>query len=571
MSEQSFMKALFFGIIADDLIFPFPRPMRSEREALPRLLDQLRRRWEPALKGGPQENCLTTAVELGLSELGLFGLCVPREYAGLGATLTTEARVFQELGALDASLSLGLFWHEAMVARSLVQFGTEQQQRAYLPELASARKIGAFAFAERTAGTDPSHLRTIARHDQASGFRVSGTKYWVSNASNASVFLVGARTTEPIEAQKPRICTLLVDRGPGVVCGPEMGSAALPGVSLAQVEFRDVEVPEHQVLGQIGKGYKVVAAAFGEARLMLAATMLGQSTALLNHSLRCMAQRRSFGRTIGQFPALKLRTTRMLVDCFALESMVYLTAGLIDRGVEDCSLEATITRVASADVLWRVTTHAMHIEASSTVKRGQPVQRALRDAPAQFFLDGTQETLRCFIALVGMRGLAERSGAEVREPIKGFGVLRDFAIRNFALRKVRAAFRSEKATGAHALLRPETELFERMAEALADAVERVVKEQGAELYERQFTLCRVADIAIDLYALISCIARTSREIERSGETGAQRMLDLTRMFAHQAEKRLERNLRELFENTDDLRGVLSDRAHADGCYPFDIV
>ena len=183
--------------------------------------------------------------------------------------------------------------------------------------------------------------------------------------------------------------------------------------------------------------------------------------------------------------------------------------------------------------------------------------------------EGTNEILRCFIALSGMQGpgreLEEVSKA-MREPIKGFGLLSDFAIR-----KARSALGRERLTKAHPLLAREAVLFEEYTAQLAKSVEKVLRRHGKNIAEMQYTQKRVADIAIDLYAIASVISRTTRAIERRGEEGSRREIDLTSVFVTSAKRRLAENVAAFDENDDELRKAIAQRTCTDGGYPLDVL
>ncbi|HMJ14897.1 MAG TPA: acyl-CoA dehydrogenase family protein, partial [Polyangiaceae bacterium] len=225
--------------------------------------------------------------------------------------------------------------------------------------------------------------------------------------------------------------------------------------------------------------------------------------------------------------------------------------------------------VATTEALWRVVNEAMQLGAGPGYVKGHPLERHLRDARISFVIDGTNEVLRCFIALAGLRGPGQRLNdvqTAMYEPIKGFGLLREFAVR-----KVREALRRDRITQAHPLLARETVIFEEIADELSRVCDRALREHGSEIAEMQYPQMRIANVAIDLYGLLACISRTSRIIEQGGEGGARRHLDLTAMFATTAQVRMLSNLQHLEHNDDELRKAVASRIYTDGGYPFDIV
>jgi acyl-CoA dehydrogenase family protein 9 len=198
-----------------------------------------------------------------------------------------------------------------------------------------------------------------------------------------------------------------------------------------------------------------------------------------------------------------------------------------------------------------------------------PYERMLRDARINLIFEGTNEILRCFIALSGMQGpgkaLAEVVKA-MREPIKGFGLLSDFAIR-----KARTVLGRERLTRAHPLLSREAVIFEEFTGELASHTENVLRKHGRDIAEMQYTQRRIADMAMDLYAIGACLSRTTRAIERRGEEGARREIDMTAIFTGMAQKRLRHCVYDMTRNDDELRKATASRAYADGAYPFDVV
>ncbi len=572
MDEQSFMKAVFFGVIAEDVIFPYPRFPDPESQRLHELIEQLHGVLDARVDAAQIDRTAHIDVSIldELKPLGLFGAGVPREYGGLGLSFSGFARLIQEVAAADASLGVLLTAHGAIGARGLILFGTDEQRQHYLPRLASGESVAAFALTERSSGADAGAMRTQAELDEQAGvYHLDGSKPWVSNGDIADLVTVFARTSRVDEGRKPRITSLLVERAHGIETGSRRDTLGLRGLAINKLIFKDAQVPRENVLGEPGKGYKVAMAVLNDARVVLAAGMVGQCRAIVNLTVSRLQKRRSFGRVIGEFPILKDKVARMMADTYAIESMTYLTAGLIDRGVEDYSLESAICRVAGAEALWRVINDGMQVAAGSGYLTTHPLERHLRDARASFVLDGTNETLRCFIALAGMQGPGKRLSdveAAMQEPVKGFGLLRDFAVR-----KVREALKRERITMAHPLLAREAVMFEEATEQLGRAVDRALREYGREIAEIQYTQMRIANIAMDLYALAACLARTSQAIEQRGEAGARRDIDLTTMFATAAQGRIASNLARLENNDDELRKEIAARTYTDGGYPFDVL
>ncbi len=572
MIEQSFMKALFHGVIAEDMIFPYPELPSDDRENTSMILDSVRRYFAANVDAAKidREHAIPPEVMDGLKSLGLFGLQIPTDHDGIGLSASAYARVMQEVGGLDASIAVMLGAHQSIGLKGILLFGTPEQKRRYLPKLATGEWTAAFALTEPSAGSDAAAIKTRAELSaDGSHYVLNGSKIWITNGGFADVFTVFARTSSLDEGQKPKITAFIVERGMGVKNGPNEHKLGIRGSSTTELFFDDVKVPKENVLGEVGRGFKVAMEVLNSGRLGLASGSLGMCSVLLKLGLERVQERRAFGRAIGEFGLIKDKVSAMLAQTFALESMTYLTAGIVDGKVSDYSLESAICKVFGSETLWYVVNDTLQLAAGIGYMQDYPYERMMRDARINLIFEGTNEILRCFVALSGMQGPGKALSEVVkamREPIKGFGLLSDFAVR-----KARTVLGRERLTRAHPLLSREAVIFEEFTGELASNTEAVLRKHGREIAEMQFTQKRIAEMAIDLYAIAACISRTTRAIERRGEEGARREIDLTSIFTTAAQKRLRQNVHDFSRNDDELRKAVASRAYADRAYPFDIV
>jgi acyl-CoA dehydrogenase family member 9 len=571
MNEQSFMKSLFHGVIAEELIYPFPEMSRDERDNTAMILDSVRKFIEANVDPAKidKEQVIPDSVIQGMKDLGLFGMIIPQEYGGIGLSSSSYARIVQEVGGYDASLAVTLGAHQSIGLKGILVFGTEAQKAEYLPKLASGEHVAAFALTEPSAGSDAAAIQTRAEPlSDGSGYVLNGSKIWITNGGFADIFTVFARTSPP-EGGKPRITAFIVERGMGVKSGPPEHKLGIRGSSTTEVFFEDVRVPKKNVLGEVGRGFKVAMEVLNSGRLGLAAGCIGGSKKLIKMAVERVQERKAFGRPIGQFGLIQDKIAMMMADTYAMESMTYLTAGLVDGKVSDYSLESAICKVYASETLWHVVNETLQIAAGIGYMQEYPYERALRDSRINLIFEGTNEILRCFVALSGMQGpgkeLAEVVRA-MREPIKGFGLLSDFAIR-----KARTTLRRERMTRAHPVLNKEAVVFEEYTSELTNNVSAVLRKHGREIAEMQYTQKRVAEMAIELFAIAACLSRTTRAVEKRGEDGARRELDLTAIFVASAEQRLQEIVRSFDKNDDELRKSVATRTYTDGGYPFDVI
>jgi len=570
MREQSFMKSLFFGVIDESLIFPWPEPGAQEVDTLRALLDGVRRYFQQHVDSAAidRDQRIPDEVLAGLKELGLFGMMVPQAYGGAGLTTTGYARVLQELGGLDSSIAVTVAAHQSIGMKGLLLFGGPELKDAYLPRLATGELVAAFALTEPGAGSDAAAIQTRAE-PRGDAYVLNGSKIWITNGGIADLFTVFARTSPAEEGVKPRITAFLVERGWGVKNGPNEHKLGIRGSSTTEIFFEDVKVPASHVLGEVGRGFKVAMEVLNSGRVGLASGALGLCKRVTKLAVERCGERRAFGRPIGEFGLIKDKVARMMADTWALECMTYLTTGMIDAGVDDFSVESAICKVYGSETCWRVVNESLQIAAGIGYMAEYPYERLLRDARINLIFEGTNEILRAFIALSGMQGpgreLADVARA-MREPIKGFGLLSDVVIR-----RARTALGRERMTRHHPVLNREAVVFEEYVQELAKGADKVLRKHGRDIAEMQYTQKRTAEMAMDLYAIAACIARTTKAIAARGEEGARREIDLTSIFVTSAERRLARLVAEVDKNDDELRKAVASKTYVDGGYPFDIV
>lgn len=584
MQPQSFMRSLFFGIIDEGLVFPWPERAPGERQAVQDTLAAVRAFCAEhvdsvAIDRGAR---IPDEVLAGLKALGCFGLLVPASYGGLGLSCTGAARIIQEVAGIDASLAVTLGAHQSIGLKGLLLFGTDAQKARYLPALATGERVAAFALTETGAGSDAAAIQTRADRQPDGSYLLSGSKIWVTNGGLADLFTVFARTSPAEEGTKPRITAFLVERAWGATTGPNEDKLGIRGASTTTLAFDAIRIPPEGVLGEPGRGFKVAMEVLNRGRLGLASGCLGLCRRVIQMAVERCRDRRAFGRPIGEFGLIKDKVATMMADTWALESLTYLTTAMVDGGICDFSIESAICKVAASETCWRVVNEALQIAAGAGYMVDQPYERLLRDARVNLIYEGTNEILRAFIALSGMQGpgraLAEGTSPAhargqfvsvaraMREPIKGFGLLGEYAVRT-----ARGAFGRDRMTRHHPVLNREAVVFEDYVQELALGVDKVLRKHGDDISEMQYTQKRAADVAIDLYAIAACIVRATRAIEQRGEEGARREIDFTSIFVGAAERRLAQTIAAIDRNDDELRKSASDRTYDDGGYPFDVL
>jgi acyl-CoA dehydrogenase family protein 9 len=573
MSEPaSFGKSLFFGYIPEALVVPYPTPRPEERDSLQLIREQLHKFAQQNIdsKKIDEQGKLPAEVLQGLKELGLFGLSIPEEHGGLGLSATGYARIMQEVAALDPSIAVTLGGHQSIGCKGVILYGNDEQKRRYLPRLATGELIAAFALTEPGSGSDAASIKTRAVPQPDGSFVLNGNKIWITNGGIADFFTVFAQTEVEREgSKKDRITAFLVERGFGVKSGPEEHKLGIKGSSTTAIYLDDVRVPAANVLGTVGGGFKVAMGILNNGRLGIGSGAVGAARTVIKLALAHATTRRQFGRTISEFGLIKDKIARMMAETYAAESMVYLTTGLIDRGIEDYSVESACCKVYGSEMLWRVVNESLQIAAGMGYMKEFPYERILRDARINLIFEGTNEILRCFIALSGLQGPGDRLAQladAIKFPLKGYGLVADFV-----MDKIKTQYYGgERLEKIHPALKKEAVMFEDWVPELAKNVEKVLRRHGRNISEMQYVQARVADIVIDLFMMIACMSRATAALEARGPA-AEPEARLCRSVCSRASQRIKRNIRRFDDNDDELLKSVAKDAYDTLEYEHDVV
>ncbi len=573
--EVSVAKELFLGNIIEENIYPFPIPQSEEVETLRMVLDSIDRfmagedekfRHYDA-KGEQPESYLNE-----LKELGLFGLIIPEEHGGIGLSNTAYSRVLQQTSRYDAATSLTIGAHSSIGMKGLLLFGTAEQKKRYLPLLASGEMIAAFCLTEPGCGSDAAAITTNAQKNQDGSWTLNGEKIWITNGAMADFFTVFARTN----SEKGKISAFLVERSfAGVQSGAKEDKMGIRASATTTVSFDNVKVPAENLLGEEGKGFKVAMAILNNGRTGLGGGCIGAMKRAIELASQYATERKQFGKSISEFGLVKEKIGQMAVSCFAAESVVSMVGHYIDSGMDDYSVEAAISKVFVSEALWQVANEALQVAGGNGFMKDYVYEKIVRDSRINMIFEGTNEILRLYIALSGMKDAGDYlkevgkglSGI-FNDPIKGFGVLSQYATKRLSqftpLGRNRISF-------VHPTLRGEAEVFEKYALRLEQATESVLRRHKKEVIEKQFLMKRLGDIASDIFVGLCVLSRVTTMINGSSAEKRKHEVGIAKIFTQQAKRRMFQNLRRLDHNEDDLIEGLSDLLVAEGKYPWDTI
>lgn len=573
--DESVAKQLFFGQIAEDVLFPYPQIRERDREMLGAMIDaidQFLADKTAELKQYDRDAEQPPEFIQALREMGLFGLIIPEEFGGLELSNGAYARVLGQTSSHDSSVSLTIGAHSSIGMKGLLLFGNDEQKQRYLPQLASGEMIAAFCLTESGAGSDAAAIRTKATRNDDGSWTLSGEKIWITNGGIADFYTVFARTDTP----EGKVTAFIVEAGwDGVSHGPHEDKMGIRASSTTTVAFNEVRVPAANVLGPVGKGFKVAMNILNSGRTGLGGGAVGGMRALIRLASAQANERKQFGQSIAEFGLVREKIAQMTVDCFAAESAVWMVAHLIDSGRSDYSVEAAMSKIFASEAVQRASYEALQIAAGNGFMREFPYEQISRDTRILSIFEGTNEILRLYVALSGLKGvgatlseLQSAVGGIFNDPIKGFGVLGDYAGR-----RVRDATGYGTDRIAHPLapsLRKLAALCEKYTVELSKASDRLLRKHGKHIAEQQHAQKRIADIAIDVFVGL-CVLSRADSLVKQAHPAADEAVTIAGLFARQARRRMARNVRGLERNEDDQVEQLAVAVLQRGNYAFDVL
>ncbi|XP_069559316.1 complex I assembly factor ACAD9, mitochondrial isoform X2 [Brachyistius frenatus] len=482
----AYAKDLFLGQVNKAEVFPYPEIGKEE-------LDEIKQ--------------LVAPVERFFNEEG-----------GLGLSNTMYARL-AEIISLDGSIAVTLAAHQAIGLKGILIAGNEAQKQKYLPKLSSGENIAAFCLTEPGSGSDAASIQTRATlSDDGKHYLISGSKIWISNGAMADVMTVFARTEVVVDGvKKDKISAFIVERAfGGITSGKPEDKLGIRGSNTCEVSFDNVPVPVENVIGGVGSGFKVAMNILNSGRFSMGSSSAGMIKKLMELTSEYAATRKQFNKTLSEFGMIQEKFALMAVNAFVMESMAYLTAGMMDRpGLPDCSLEAAMVKVFSSEGGWICVSEALQVFGGLGYTKNYPFERYVRDCRILPIFEGTNEILRMYIALTGMQYAGKVLTSKIKEMKKGNIVL----AMGMVSKKLRTSFGGSVDLGltgkdgvVHPSLAESAKKLEQNVNLFGSTVESLLYRYGKTVVDEQLVLKRVADVLINLYAMTAVLSRASRSI-----------------------------------------------------------
>jgi alkylation response protein AidB-like acyl-CoA dehydrogenase len=364
---------------------------------------------EPHAAAWDRAHAFPPALLEQLGELGLLGVCVPEAYGGAGADFLSYVLVLEELSRADAGVGVTVAVHTSACTLPLLEFGTEEQRSRFVPPLARGEQIGCFALTEPGSGSDAGALRTRAEPVEG-GWRLSGTKQWITNGSFGGTFLVFART-DPEVAGSRGVSAFVLD-GDVVAVTREEEKLGLNSSSTADIAFDGVFVERDRLLHEEGRGFRIAMSTLDGGRIGIAAQAVGIAQAAYDVAREYAKEREAFGRRIGEFQAIQWKLADMSTEIDAARLLTHRAAWLKQRGAPHTEAGAKAKLFAS-EMARRQTAEAIQILGGYGYTKEFPVERYYRDAKVTEIYEGTSEIQRLVIAR-SILGLQQREPAQSR-------------------------------------------------------------------------------------------------------------------------------------------------------------
>jgi alkylation response protein AidB-like acyl-CoA dehydrogenase len=515
-----------------------------EKEMVPRLPEILANKYEA-----------TRDLLRKAGDLGLCGIEIPEEYGGLGLD-KVSATLAAEKCSRDGSFAVSYMGHTGIGTLPIVYFGTEEQKKKYLPRLAAGEWVSSYSLSEASSASDAMNAkaRAVLSPDGRSWI-LNGEKMWLTNAGFADVYITFAKV------DGEHFSAFIIDKGlPGVSLGAEEKKTGIKGSSTRPLILQDAVIPKENLLGEIGKGHKIAFNILNIGRFKLGAGVTGGAKLALKGAVAYAKGRTAFGRPITDFGLIKHKLGEMAILHYVSESMVYRTAGMIDRNlqgvglhdpatalrrIEEYDVECSMIKVWCSEMLDYVVDETVQIHGGAGYVEDYPAERYWRDARVNRIFEGTNEINRLLVpgrllrrAMKGELPVFQKAQALLEEIMAGPGL----------------------ADEEEGLLAAETRMLAGAKKVALMGLGLAVQKFAEALEDQQEVLGHFADIAMETYALESAILRVKKAARARGEEKVALQVAAVRCFAQDAMDRIEvsgRRLLAAIEEGDTLRTALA--------------
>lgn len=589
-SSMGFVKNLFWGNLREELVFPYPEQDAAETAVCDQLLarlDEYLKTEHPSVTIDQEQEIPRWVIDR-LFKLGVLGMTIPKEYGGLGLGITSYNRVLERLGASCGSTAVLVSAHQSIGCKAVMLFGTEEQKKRWLPHLANDW-VSAFCLSEPNVGCDAGGQETRCEKTADGEFYViNGEKKWATSGAISGLFTVMAKQmiVNPKTGKEEEKVTALV-------CTPDMegvdiysknrSKCGIRGTWQARIRFKDVRVPKANLLSAEGRGLNVALTCLNYGRCTLSAGMLGGARRVRDQATKWARTRYQFQRPLSDFELMRKRIAHMSALDYAMDAVLYLTTGMLDRHDQDIMVETAVCKVFCSEMGWRVVNDGMQIMGGESYMTENEVERVFRDSRINLIVEGANEVMQSFIFAYGGKQLAEKmlgvkQAAEWDKERGLFGNIGHFLKLGLngtfmraavplgmeiflGIRRAAPVIRNLKSPS----LVPQGERLCAMVREHAHQFKQASKRYEDAIVHRQAVQARLADNAMWLHAWACTLSKLDHDMKLSNghaDTSLEFQRDKTAAlhFFDLAENSIHHNFRELYENTDDSMLMAAEAA-----------
>lgn len=339
-----------------------------------------------------------------IAEAGLFGLFIPEEYGGMSVNVLNLCIATEELSRACGGIAV-CYAASALGTFPIVLFGSDQQKKKYLPDLASGKKVAAFGITEPEAGSDASAIKTTAKKE-GDYYILNGLKHFITNGGDAETYVVIAMTDKTKGARGAS--AFIVEKGtPGFTFGKKEDKFGIRASSTRELIFTDCKIPKENLLAREGMGFIVTMRTFDMSRPGVAAQALGIAQGALELAVKYAKERHQFGKSISSFQGIQWMLADMATEVEAARGLVYSTARMVDAGIKDVAKESAMAKMYASDVAMKVTVDALQIFGGYGYMKDYPIEKYVRDAKITQIYEGTNQIQRSIIALQLIKEMAK--------------------------------------------------------------------------------------------------------------------------------------------------------------------
>ena len=559
-NKKSFAKQLYFGDFDFPQVFPYPKVDQKEEIKVEALLEKLSVLIKDKIHpiAIDQTGQIPEDVLNGLADLGIFGMTIPEEYGGLGLSQYAYCRVEEMLAYTSASVAFFVSAHQSLGLKAILLFGTVEQKKKWLPDLAQGKQYAAFCLSELNAGSDAAGIETKAVFDaEKNVYRITGKKHWITHGSVAGVLTVMAKTKVG-DQERTTAFIVTPDMEGFKITDDSLDKMGMRGTKTSNLEFHDMHVPIGNILGPVGAGLKVCLTVLDYGRTTFGAICTGVAKFGQERAIYHAKTRIQFKRSIASFALIKEKIALISALNYAIEATTYLTAGFVDSKSQDFMLESAMLKVFASDSLWKIIYETMQIHGGRSYFTDAPFERLMRDARFTTIGEGANEVLRAFIGLVGMRDV----GMELKEVL---GVIKNPFSQPKVLSRFSMSLIKRLKTPLIPLksehLKDERKAISKAIRRLGFAIIKILTKYGEEVFERQLSLDRIASCAIAIYTSTAVLSKLDDDLEEVKGNRALLGDDLNigKYYVRYAVDNLNHSLDSLFRNNDEMIESLSDQ------------